>query len=194
MVKETKKEYRIAQPGDVFILLVPTGSDLERLQQWQSEMNSIYGGQIANFIHITCQRFSPEEDEFEAECIYKLEQAFNNLDRFPIFTDKIIQFYAPYWGRYVLRWRVQQTEAYKSFRNLMDSVLSKLKCPSHFSQFRHASCTALDLNNKQDFIKDDQDKKFPEYLFTAKELLVSKLHQDNQFEILTTIALQDSER
>jgi hypothetical protein len=194
MEEETEKKYRIAQPGDVFLLLIPIGSDLERLQLWQSELNSIYGGQIANFIHITCQRFSPEEDKFEVECITRLEQAFHNLASFPIFTDKIIQFYAPYWGRYVLRWQVQETETYKSFRNLMDSVLSKLKCPSHFSQLRHASCTALDLNNKQDFIKVAKNRKFPEYLFTAKELLVSKLHPDNQFEILTTITLQDAER
>ena len=72
----------------------------------------------------------------------------------------------------------------------MTSVLSEINCPTHFSRFRHASCTALNLDRKLDSIEPDQNYNFPIFLFDAEKLLISKLHKDNQFEILATINLK----
>jgi len=191
MQKNRENKKRVAQTGDIFILLVPTGPDLRRLKEWQVDLQSQFGGQIVDFMHITCQRFSPNEDHFEDICITNLVRAFEDTENFPVTTDKIIQFHAPYWRKFVIRWRVQETPQYQGFRNLMESILLKINCPSHFSRLRHASCTALNLETKVDIPDSIQQLQFPRSLFTARELQVSKLHSDNQFEILATINLRN---
>jgi hypothetical protein len=188
-VKDEKK-YRVAQVGDIFILLVPSGPDLERLKKWQIDLNNHYCGQIVKLIHITGQRFSPKENHFEDVCIEHLRETFEKIEGFPIYTDRIIQFYAPYWDRFVLRWRVQERKEYREFRDRMDSILCEINCPSHFSRNRHASCTALFLDERVHTIIENNNETFPKFLFMALELQVSKLIDENHFEILATINLK----
>ena len=190
MIEDNQITSRVAQVGDIFILLVPSGSDLQKLRKWQFEFQSKFGGQIVDFIHITCQRFSPKDDYYEDLCITNLARAFEQTESLAITTDKIIQFYARYWCNFVIRWRVEETPQYQKFRNMMESILLKINCPSHFSRLRHASCTALNLETKLDISNLNQQYQFPQFLFTASELQVSKLLSDNQFEILATINLK----
>jgi len=191
MTEDFKIKSRVAQVGDIFILLVPSGSDLQKLRKWQVDLQSKFGGQIVDFIHITCQRFSPEDSYYENLCIKNLERAFKYTESFAITTDKIIQFYAPYWCNFVIRWRVEETLQYQKFRNMMESILLKIKCPSHFSRLRHASCTALDLETKLDISNFIQLYQLPQFLFTANVAKISKLLSDNQFEILATLNLKN---
>jgi len=141
---------RKAQPGDLFILLVPSAQELHHLRRWQSELQAQYGGQKVDFLHITCQRFTPHNGQSEESCIKSLKNYLNDSQSFTIFTDKIIHFYAPYWEKMVLRWRVQDTGEFKLFRSRLAAVLSKNNCHSHFNRIRYASCTILNLDEMID--------------------------------------------
>jgi len=69
---------RKAQPGDFFILLVPSAQELHHLRRWQSELQAQYGGQKVDFLHITCQRFTPHNGQSEESCIKSLFKLFRS--------------------------------------------------------------------------------------------------------------------
>jgi len=188
----TNPTYRVAQPGDIFLLLVPSAAELDRLRQWQAVLQQRYGGRLVEFPHITCQRFTPPEGQFSEQCIASLQDDLKSQSQFMIYTDGLIQFYAPYWGTQVLRWRVQENDDYAKFRDKLDATLSKTRCPSHFDRLRHATCTALDLEQAVNLEPNPGDGPFPAPLFKARELLVSKLVDENRFEFLDTICLPET--
>ena len=181
---------RIAQPGDIFILLVPSAQELHLLRQWQAELHTRYGGTPVNHLHITSQRFTPWQGQLQKACINLLNSELQNLPSFPVFTDRIIQFYARYWETLVLRWRVQETEQYSHFRDILDRILVEIDCPSHFDRQRPASCGALTLNSRVDLEAKPPNRRFPAHLFMAQELLLSQLVDKNTFEIIETIKLK----
>jgi hypothetical protein len=185
----TSPNHRIAQPGDIFILLVPSAQELHLLRQWQTELQARFGGQMVNHLHITSQRFTPRDGQLEGSCIQPIKDALGTIKSFPVFSDMLIQFCALYWGTHVLRWRVQETDAYKDFRTILDLTLSRVNCPSHFDRLRHASCTALNLAEKVDLEGNPPGRKFPALLFTARALLVSQLVGGNEFNIIESITL-----
>jgi hypothetical protein len=180
---------RVAKPGDIFLLLVPTAQELHHLRQQQTMLQARYGGQMVPLLHITCQRFTAQEEALEASCIDIFKKELSDIQPFTIYTDMLIQFFAPYWQKQVLRWRVQETDEYASFRDRLDVTLKKTNCCSQFDRYRFATCTALNLENPIELEENPPGFSFPAILFTAKELLVSKLEDENQFEILSTITL-----
>jgi hypothetical protein len=187
----SQNQRRVAQPGDLFLLLVPSARELHQLTLWQSELQAKYGGQVESFVHITCQRFTPNKGEIEDTCIGQLVDVLATTKSFMIYTDKLIQFLAPYWGQEVLRWRVQETQEYAAFRDVLTVSLKNIGCPSHFNRKRHTTCTALKQVKKEDFKMDPPEVQYPSPLFTARNLWFSKLLDGTEFEILEKIKLAD---
>jgi len=185
----TQSQQRIAQPGDIFILLVPTAQELHLIQQWQSDLAARYGGQAVANPHITCQRFSLDLAQSKSDCVAKLKTELQTIPRFPLYTDRLIQFYAPYWQTMVLRWRVQVTRPFAAFRDKLDRALTWLGCPSHFNRVRHPSCSAINLETAVDLHVNPGRGDYPKPLFTARECLISALQEGGQFAILETIQL-----
>ena len=182
--------HRLAQPGDIFILLVPVAQDLQVLRQKQAELQAQCGGQIVDHVHITCQRFTPNHEQIAATCVATLTEEIGAFAPFPVFSDGLAQFRAPYWQTQVLRWRIQETEAWKSFRLFLDQSLAKHGCPSHFSRQRHSTCTTLSLDAKVNPEDCANNTSFPFRLFTAREVVISQLTENGQFAVLEIIELE----
>ena len=182
--------HRLAQTGDIFILLVPVAQDLQLLRQKQAELQAQCSGQIVDHVHITCQRFTLNHEQIAATCIATLAKQIGAFAPFPVFSDGLVQFRAPYWQTHVLRWRIQETEAWKSFRQFLDQSLAKHDCPSHFSRQRHSTCTTLSLDAKVNPENYANKISFPFRLFTAREVVISQLTDDNCFAVLETIELE----
>ena len=181
---------RIAQPGDIFILLVPSESELEQLRHKQIDLQSQYGGQLIDPIHITVERFSPGNELCTEDCITPIKRSLYQVQPFQLRTDALIQFFAPYWHSQVLRWRVQESAIWNDFRDLLERTLRDIGCPSHFVRRRHATCTILKLDGEIDLPPEAQDFSLP--LFTVRQIWISVLKEDGQFEILEKITLGDS--
>lgn len=178
---------RAAQPGDIFLLLIPSGEDLERLRHEQRAMQVQYGGHPVEPIHITVERFSPQEPQLPRECVTKLRDSLAAVQPFSIEANAIIQFLAPYWQSYVLRWRVQQSSAWVNFREQIKATLKDIDCPSHFVRRRHATCTILKLENKVTLPTPPPEISLP--LFIVKELRISTLRDDGYFEVLEKLKI-----
>jgi len=189
----TNPNIRVAHPGDIFMLLVPTAQELHQLRQWQTALQARYGGSVVDHIHITCQRFTPQDHKLAVECIEKLQTDLKSTPVFQLYTDELVQFFAPYWGIQVLRWQVQETTAYGKFRDQLDMTLSQINCPSHFNRMLHATCTAINLPSAGSIESNPLPWQFPAPLFKARELLISQLVSGEQFTILETIILPDPE-
>lgn len=181
---------RIAQPGDVFFLLVPTGADLERLQQQQRDLQARFGGQLVEPIHVTVERFSPENGQLAGQCLTRLHETLSAVRPFPLFTDMLIQFFAPYWQRPVLRWRIQETPFWTNFRHLLEATLVEVHCPSHFIRGRHATCTILALSEPVELPPAEQSAGLPNPLFTVRELWVSELQAKGRFQIVEKLEIE----
>jgi hypothetical protein len=183
--------HRKAQPGDHFVLLIPTAQELHHLRQWQSELQAQYGGQSVDFLHVTCQRFTPKKNQSEGACIKNIKLFLEKTRIFSLYTDKVIHFYAPYWDKMVLRWRVQDTGEFIKFRTNLTAFLSKNSCDSHFERIRSASCTILNLNEEinSNLLSPELFPSVP--LFTVRSLLISKLNTERSFETLETINLYE---
>ena len=69
------------------------------------ELQSQYGGKLIDPIHITVERFSPGDGYCTQDCIPPIKKDLRGVQPFPIYTDALIQFFAPYWQSQVLRWR-----------------------------------------------------------------------------------------
>jgi hypothetical protein len=180
---------RIAQPGDIFILLVPTGPELKQLRHKHAQLQTQYGGRLVDPIHITVERFSPENGQFTQDCIAPIKKTLHRVRPFQLTVDALIQFFAPYWQSQVLRWRVAESPTWSDFRDLLENTLSEIGCPSHFVRRRHATCTILRLDHKVNLSSEARD--FPRPLFTARHLWISMLKEDGLFEILEKLELRD---
>ena len=188
----TQTNPRIAQPGDIFILLVPTAQELHLIKQWQLMLQERYGGHVVPNPHITCQRFSRRIGQSRGACIDHLTSDLCVINSFQLYTDRLIQFFAPYWGTRVLRWRIQETADYANFRGFLKAILETLNCPSHFNRRRNASCTALNLEGTSDLEIHPSGVVYPAPLFTAKEVWISELDGNRDFSVLETIQLKDT--
>ena len=180
-------DHRIARPGDIFLLLVPSARELHRLSAWQAKLQSRFGGRIVPDPHITCQRFSPTQGLSQDDCLQNLAGELGSIRSFPIYTDRLIQFHAPYWQTQVLRWRIQETDEYAEFRDHLEITLHRIQCPSHFNRLRHATCTALELEQPAELPGEIATAGLPAILFTASTLLVSELLDSFEFAILQTL-------
>ena len=183
------QESRAAIPGDTFILLAPSAQELGRLLQMQLELQKQYGGQIVPHIHITTERFSPKRAAFPQECAAVLKHHISNFTSFPVFADGLIQFNARYWKSHVLRWRVQDSDTWLNFRRILANTLKGIACPSHFDRHRRSTCSILSLEKPITLNEIQHALNYPQKLFTAREVHISQLKENNQFEILDTIQL-----
>lgn len=181
------KEQRAAKPGDTFILLVPPAQELHHLEKLQLGFQNQYSGKIVDHIHITCERFTPKREKFPQECSAVLRHHIGNLTPFTVFSDAVIQFYAPYWQNQVLRWRIEETAAWIEFRTLLRKTLEGIACPSHFDRQRRATCSILTLDKAAELGEKHDLAIHSQKLFTAQEAVISQLHENHQFEILETI-------
>jgi hypothetical protein len=183
------KPLRSAKPGDIFLLLLPTGDDLVRLIQDQQSWQTRFGGQPVSPIHITAERFSPKNGQLPQGCVTTICENISTLPAFQAEADALIQFFAPYWQSYVLRWRVKESPIWNSFREQVKSTLEQIDCPSHFWRQRHATCTILKLDNKINLPSPPPEISMP--LFYVREVHISTLKKGGNFEILEKFSLQE---
>jgi len=169
------KRPRVAQPGDTFILLVPSAQELHHLHRKQNEFRNQYGGQLIDHIHITSERFSPKRTTSPKECSAVLRHHIGSLEPFPVFS-----------------WRIQDTAAWLDFRNLLTKTLKGVGCPSHFDRHRRATCSILALDDPVNLSEKHNGANNSQKLFTAKEVVISRLQKNYQFEIIETIQLSGS--
>jgi hypothetical protein len=107
---------------------------------------------------------------------------------FLISSGNYIHFFSPFWGFYALRWQVLIDETWRHFRNKVETSLEDIGVTPHYPPEKPATCTALNLGheiNANDLALDI----FPFPLFKARKIVISRIIQRAEFEILDTFSL-----
>lgn len=185
-------DHRVAQPGDICLLLTPAARELQRLRSHQIKLQASYGGKIFEHLHITCQRLNLDSEHDTLEFIDQLDKRVKWLKTFPLLADSIIQFHAPFWQTQVLRWRIQETEAWMKFKYDLRDILSAMDSPSHYDRIRRATCTALVLDSDGTMDLSEMLPTFPLHLFMASQIEISRINKSNDFEYLGTVELDNA--
>jgi hypothetical protein len=186
---------RTAEPGDVCVLLEPTEDEIAMLRQLQASLQSLFGGRPHERVHLTCQRFELREERLLPDIIQRLRTGLATIKPFPITAVSLVQVQHQFWRSRLLRWHIQVTSDVQRFAQLVKDSLAAAGVTPHFSPafgWVPTVVTALEAIPKVDTDHHLGDVTFPQYLFTGRQVVLSKIIGQRQFEILETIRLQTS--
>jgi hypothetical protein len=178
---------RPAQPGDMFVLLVPSEDELPGLLQRQSVLQARFGGRPQKELHLTCQRFSLPGDRPTEDVVRQLETRLSVPDPFPIVALDVMQYPSSFWCTSVLLWRVPFAGALYRLCVLVDGVLADYGAELHYpfsasSEPKHV--TVLRGVPQADLDGYQPDAPYPHHLFFARIAVCSRLKEQSAFEIL----------
>jgi hypothetical protein len=177
-----------ALPGDICLLLVPTKRETAVLHARQVKLHALFGGEIVDEMHITCQRFNFPKTVDQPWALRHLQEKIASEKSFMVTSGNYIHFFSPFWGFYALRWHVLEDATWLNFRSKLESCLLEIGLSPHYPPEKHATCTALNLGheiNPNELAKDI----FPIPLFRARKMVISRIIQRAEFEILGTFNL-----
>jgi len=183
---------RVARPGDVCILLEPMAEDLVDLRQRQRKLQRVFGGQVHEPVHLTCQRFRPEGSRPVRDVIQSLAQQLAEGRSLPIVAESLEIVEHPFWRSRLLRWRVPNRLDLTTFCRRLEQVLDRKGIRVHFPSTQGwlpGYVTALE--DVPDGGEDGIDDRFsfPDHLFDARRVVFSLVEGRERFRILEEIEL-----
>ena len=183
---------RPAQAGDLFILLEPVPDELANIREYQRDLQHLFGGRIYENVHVTCQRFTLQDDGSKSDTVHHLVESLSHFHPFSIMTDSLVMVHPPFWQSYMLRWKIRMTEEWWAFVESINSVLEAIECFPHYSIEEPATCTALEMDVEKN-VADGSMLGLPCCLFSAQRITLSQLTKvgkhEREFEILATVHL-----
>jgi hypothetical protein len=173
----------IAQPGDICLLLVPDSQELERLREHLLNLQAAYGGEIVENLHVTCQRFRPDNAAHLAHITAGLVSELSSVKPFSLTPGSVITFRSEFWQSSVARWAVQTSPAWKSFLYGIDRILLEMSCAPHYPADKIPTCTALEDISMDETAHEKPKLVLPEALFEARKVLFSRIDGPGKFTI-----------
>jgi hypothetical protein len=186
---------RTARPGDVCVLLEPAGDEIAKLHQLQMSLQCLFGGRPHERVHLTCQRFELREERLLPELVHRLRTNLVAIQPFPITASSLAPSEHRFWQSRLLRWHIQVTTDVRRFARRVEDGLVATGVTPHFPQasgWVPTRVTALEAIPRGDLDSRLSDLVFPQHLFTGRQVVVSKIIGQRQFEILETIRLSDN--
>lgn len=180
-----------AKPGDLCLLLVPTDeAEIQTLQTRQQALSAHLGGNPVALVHLTCQRFSGDEQHV-ARLLEQLELAATEPVVIRAVGSEII--YSPFRGNHILKWHIEVSEALRQAVTLIqETVLAAGFRPLYAPGAIPALVTALtDLPEgveKQLGGVDD----VPGHLFTGDQFILSRINGPEEYETLAMFRMKAS--
>lgn len=181
-------DVRSAQVGDVCVLLVPGLEELAALRRTQESLAQAFDGWLTPEVVIACQRFDLPEEQKMPDILAALSRSVAGLPSFPVYSDGLVQFHAPFWQAHVLRWQVQESPEWKDFITNLDAALQSAGVEPHYPHDRPFTCSAVDLITPVQ-LEYAPKMTFPRLLFTARQVVFSKVLGLNDFKTLASASL-----
>jgi len=185
---------RPTRTGDICVLLEPSDqAELKQIRQYQNALQANFGGEPAEVIHLTCQRYEIHKKDQLNSLVEYLLKSRNEIRSFPISAVSLSALHEEYRDINILKWCVQVTDDLMRFLAFIENGLLKSGIlPLQKSWFVPTLITALvgidDLNIESKI----EGLKFPQYLYCASQFQLSKICAPSEFEILETIQLFDA--
>jgi hypothetical protein len=183
---------RLAQPGDLFILLEPSAEEVAALRRVQQAMQARFGGFPHQRLHLTCQRFEAPD----GMALDWLIEQFNSLllpfGPIPVVATGMFQRFSPFWGSMLLQLSIAATDEICHFVETLETILQQFGIDPHFTcaDWQNAAhVTLLEGTREEDVARLTGDVAFPQQVFTARHVVFSRINGHHTFEIVEQIDL-----
>ena len=179
---------RPAQAGDVCILLEPSADELSYLRAYQRRLQAVFGGQLVEHVHVTCQRYRPDASEHLTRIVYKMVDELASVEPFPLLPASVVTLQSEFWETSLARWTVQETDAWRSLIAVLNRTLQELSCPPHYQGDWPPTCGALEhIAPGQPLL--GLDEALPQVLFEARTAVLSQVEGQGRFTLLKKVTL-----
>ena len=185
---------RIGQPGDITLLLEPVDPDeIECMRKHQSALQKLYGGQLMEPVHLTCQQFILTDENRYPALVEMLKALVETYEPFTLQAQGLLPFYSEYRQVHLLKWEVPLDPRLVSFSARLEHLLetpwiTSLYTPGWVSTL----ITALVDINPEPAQRFEGQPSFPHPLYTPGILTISKLQRPSEFEVMDKITLWKS--
>jgi hypothetical protein len=181
---------RPAQIGDICILLEPTDRhEIDHLRHLQATLQRRYGGTPTERIHLTCQRFARPGERRVQGLIRSLTGTLAAVSP-PAFTALSLDtLCVPVMDTNTFRWRIRITKRLGELSAMLRPTLRKESIDSLYAPgFVSSLIAALrDVPNVDRAHLDSAG--LPCDLFTARQVVLSRILGPDRFRILATLHL-----
>ena len=184
--------WRGTRPGDLFVLLVPSEGEATPAGQMQRELQAFFGGRPVNPVHVTCERFELSDQRRLEEIIRRLRQQAKIQPSFPVTAFSVQMIKPDYRGGHILKWLVDLSDPLNRWINFVGDTLDAVGARRFFSPLGDIwTVTALVGIEEMDTMPFLARSTFPQHLFTARQILLSRILGPDKHETLGRFDLSD---
>jgi hypothetical protein len=185
---------RPAQIGDICVLLEPTDAhEIKRLRLRQVALQARFGGQPIQHVHLSCQRFACQDEGLLEAFVQNLTRILTDLEPFPLTAIALKPHYTSIRQTNILKWEIRVTQDLANFvASVEQALLAAGIAPLFRSGFVSSLVSAL-KDIPEPGLEDLAVEVFPHHLFTAGQVVLSRIQGPNAFEILVELGLKTQE-
>ena len=184
--------WRSTRPGDLFVLLVPRQREETPAVQMQRELQVFFGGRSVSPVHVTLERFELHDQQNLEEITWRLEQQAKLHLPFPVTSFSVETIKGDFRGGYLLKWLVYLSDPLSQWINFVRGTLDAIRARRFYSSLGDMwTVTALEGIKELDTLPFLAQAAFPQDLFTAEQILISRILGPNEHETLGRFDLLD---
>lgn len=193
MPQKPGREARPVRLGDVFALL--TEQDAGPVPGWQQTLQASLGGSYIHPLHITCQRVSPDGEPGLEEVCRLFRDVFAPLEPFSVYGDHLEIWYSEWRDKQIAKCLIRPSPELVAAAGCLDRLLDNHRIQRHYrvdGSPELVPVTILEGVRERRPIDAAEHRLVQRHLFSPTELVISRLAENNRFEILERIALAPS--
>ena len=175
---------RTAIPGDYFLIATPVGECAESVGSIQRSIADALGGEVAEPVHLTLQRFEISKSTGQAATLDAIEASIQGVRPPEVVAASLFATYHRYFARHSLRWRVNPTQDLGRLTVMTAQAIMHQGGKSHWpnadapiAQFITAAWT-----NSEQEIPESFQRFYPQKIMEVCHLEVTRLVAKHQFE------------
>ncbi len=161
---------------------------MEQLQERQMALQDLFGGNPIKYVHLTCQRFAPEDGEQMQAFVQQLGAIAAGMEPFSLRAVSLETLYSRARETNILKWRVEVSEALREFGRAVRGALEACGIASLYMPGSIANLVTA-LKDVQEVNEADLSKygELPYRLFDVEKVVLSKILGPNDYEILAKL-------
>jgi hypothetical protein len=184
--------WRETRPGDLFVLLVPSEGEVTPAGQMQLELQAFFGGRPVNPVHVTCERFELSDQQRLEEITRRLKQQAKMQSSFPVTAFSVKTIRSDFRGVHILKWLVDLSDPLSQWINFVGDTLDAIGARRFYGSLGGIwTVTALEGIEEMNTKPFLSQAAFPQYLFTARQIILSRILGPDKYETLGRFDLSD---
>jgi hypothetical protein len=158
----------------------------------QRELQLFFGGRSVSPVHVTLERFELHDQQNLEEITWRLEQQARIQPSFPITAFSVETIKGDFRGGYLLKWLVYLGDALSQWIDFVGGTLDAIGARRFYSSLGDMwTVTALEGIKEMDTSPFLAQATFPQDLFTAEQILISRILGPDKHETLGRFDLID---